>query len=63
MGAATKRNAVLAGSAAPLLSASIAAFGDGSAGWDFKTKRDGDRVTIPFGPETYVVVDVLIHGG
>lgn len=36
---------------------------DGSAGWDFKTKRDGDRVTITFGPETYVVVDALIEGG
>ena len=36
---------------------------DGSAGWDFKTRRDGDRVTITYGPETYVVVDALITGG
>lgn len=36
---------------------------DGSAGWDFKTQRDGDRVTITYGPETYVVVDALITGG
>lgn len=36
---------------------------DGSAGWDFKTTRSGDRVTIKFGPETYVVVDALIEGG
>ena len=36
---------------------------DGSAGWDFKTSRDGDRVTITFGPETYVIVDALITGG
>ena len=36
---------------------------DGSAGWDFKTSRDGDRVTIEYGPETYVIVDALITGG
>ena len=36
---------------------------DGSAGWDFETQRDGDRVTITYGPETYVVVDALITGG
>ena len=36
---------------------------DGSAGWDFETSRDGDRVTISYGPETYVVVDALITGG
>lgn len=36
---------------------------DGSAGWDFTTTRDGDQVTIEFGPETYVVVDALITGG
>ena len=36
---------------------------DGSAGWDFVTSRDGDRVTIQFGPETYVVVDAFIEGG
>lgn len=36
---------------------------DGSAGWDFDTSRDGDRVTIKFGPETYVIVDALIEGG
>ena len=36
---------------------------DGSAGWDFTSSRDGDRVTIKFGPETYVLVDALITGG
>ena len=36
---------------------------DGSAGWDFKSSRSGDQVTITFGPETYVVVDALITGG
>ncbi|WP_247713257.1 hypothetical protein [Qipengyuania polymorpha] len=36
---------------------------DGSAGWDFTSTRDGDRVTIKFGPETYVVVDAFIEGG
>ena len=36
---------------------------DGSAGWDFDYTRDGDRLTIRFGPETYVIVDALIEGG
>ncbi|MBX7539946.1 hypothetical protein K3178_02885 [Qipengyuania sp. GH29] len=36
---------------------------DGSAGWDFSSTRDGDRITIRFGPETYVMVDALIEGG
>ncbi|MBX7533144.1 hypothetical protein K3165_09450 [Qipengyuania sp. 1XM1-15A] len=36
---------------------------DGSAGWDLTSTRDGDQVTIRFGPETYVVVDALITGG
>ena len=36
---------------------------DGSAGWDSKHTRDGDRVTITYGPETYVIVDALIEGG
>jgi hypothetical protein len=36
---------------------------DGSAGWDFKATRDGDEVTINYGPETYVVFDSLITGG
>ena len=36
---------------------------DGSAGWDFKTERDGDRVTVTYGPETYVLVDALALGG
>ncbi len=36
---------------------------DGSAGWDFEYTRDGDMITITFGPETYVVVDALITGG
>lgn len=36
---------------------------DGSAAWDFDTTRDGDEVTIKFGPETYVVFDALLTGG
>lgn len=36
---------------------------DGSAGWDFKTSRSGDEVTVTFGPETYVIVDALVEGG
>lgn len=36
---------------------------DGSAGWDFSSTRDGDRVTISFGPETYVIVDAFVEGG
>lgn len=36
---------------------------DSSAGWDFETSREGDQVTIQFGPESYVVVDALIEGG
>lgn len=36
---------------------------DGSAGWDFKTTRNGDQVTISYGPETYVIVDAMVTGG
>ena len=36
---------------------------DGSSGWDFSVKREGDQSTITFGPETYVVVDALVEGG
>lgn len=36
---------------------------DGSAGWEFEVAREGDRVTITYGPETYVIVDALIEGG
>ena len=36
---------------------------DGSAGWDFTSSRDGDRITINYGPETYVIVDAMITGG
>lgn len=36
---------------------------DGSAGWDFTSTREGDRVTVKFGPETYVIVDAMIEGG
>ncbi|MCB2066158.1 MAG: hypothetical protein KDE15_05905 [Erythrobacter sp.] len=36
---------------------------DGSAGWDFTVTRDGDMVTIDFGPEHYVIPDALITGG
>ena len=36
---------------------------DGSAGWDFETSRNDGRITIQFGPESYVIVDALIEGG
>ncbi|MXO59539.1 hypothetical protein GRI89_08290 [Altererythrobacter salegens] len=36
---------------------------DGSAGWKFSSTRNGDTVTIKYGPETYVVVDALVEGG
>ena len=36
---------------------------DGSAGWDFEVTRNDDRITIAFGPETYVIVEALITGG
>ncbi len=36
---------------------------DGSSGWDFDTSREGDRVTITYGPETYVIVDAFVEGG
>ena len=36
---------------------------DGSAGWDFDVTRNGDMVTIEYGPETYVMIDALITGG
>jgi hypothetical protein len=36
---------------------------DGSAGWTFNSTRTGDRVTINFGPETYVIVDAFVEGG
>ncbi|RGP39971.1 hypothetical protein BPTFM16_00247 [Altererythrobacter insulae] len=36
---------------------------DGSAGWDFSVTREDERITINFGPETYVLVDALITGG
>lgn len=36
---------------------------DGSAGWDFKIERSGDRVTVRYGPETYVLVDAFLEGG
>lgn len=36
---------------------------DGSAGWTFSTSRSGDRVTINYGPETYVIVDAFVEGG
>ena len=36
---------------------------DGSAGWNFAATRNGDQVTIKYGPETYVLVDALIEGG
>lgn len=36
---------------------------DGSAGWNFTALRNGDEVTIRFGPETYVIVDAFVEGG
>lgn len=36
---------------------------DGSAGWDFDSTREGDQVTVRYGPETYVIVDALVEGG
>jgi hypothetical protein len=36
---------------------------DGSAGWDFETSRQGDQVTINYGPETYIIVDAFVTGG
>jgi hypothetical protein len=36
---------------------------DGSAGWEFGSTRNGDEVTVRFGPETYVIFDALIEGG
>lgn len=36
---------------------------DGSAGWDFETSRNGDEVTIKYGPETYVIFDAMVTGG
>lgn len=36
---------------------------DGSAGYEFSYTRDGDMVTITYGPETYVVADALLVGG
>ena len=36
---------------------------DGSAGWDFKATRKGDESTIIFGPERYVIPDMLVVGG
>jgi len=36
---------------------------DGSAGWDFRATRKGDESTIIFGPERYVIPDMLVIGG
>lgn len=36
---------------------------DGGAGRAFKATRNGDETTIDYGPERYVVPDVLIVGG
>ena len=36
---------------------------DGSAGWDFKATRNGDETTVTFGPERYVIPDMLVVGG
>ena len=36
---------------------------DGSAGWSFETTRQGDQVTVRYGPETYVIFDAFVEGG
>ena len=36
---------------------------DGSAGWNFEITRQGDRVTVRYGPETYVIFDAFVEGG
>lgn len=36
---------------------------DGSAGWDFTVERVGDESIITFGPESYVIPDMMITGG
>ena len=36
---------------------------DGSAGWKFETTRQGDEVTVRYGPETYVIFDAFVEGG
>ena len=36
---------------------------DGSASWTFTVTRSGDRTTIKYGPETYVIVDAFVEGG
>lgn len=37
---------------------------DGSAGWDFKVERDDqDNSVVTFGPERYVIPDMLVVGG
>lgn len=36
---------------------------DGSSDWDFEVTRDGDTVTVVFGPETYTIPDAVITGG
>lgn len=35
----------------------------GSAGWNFRSTRSGDEVTVRFGPETYVINDDFVGGG
>ncbi len=36
---------------------------DGSAGWDFEFSREGDEITVRFGPETYIISDAFVTGG
>ena len=36
---------------------------DGSAGWSFETTRQGDQVTVRYGPETYIIFDAFVEGG
>ena len=36
---------------------------DGSSGWDFGFSREGDEITVYFGPETYIISDAFVTGG
>ncbi|MBM3594965.1 MAG: hypothetical protein FJX31_04045 [Alphaproteobacteria bacterium] len=37
---------------------------DGSAGWEFRVRRDDrDNIVITFGPERYVIPDAFVTGG
>jgi hypothetical protein len=36
---------------------------DGSAGWPFAARRQGDATLVTFGPERYEIVDAVVFGG